>query len=329
QVARGDAVVRAAQWRPTQRFDATLTVLPALTHQVSRRGAYMAYIGSGELPVKLRVIGHEAIRPGTDGVVRLHLARPLPLLPGDRFVLRETGRDETVGGGEVLDVAPVLPASKARPDRSVDRLVAERGWVGTDELLALTGEERTPTLGRWVVAPDALAVTEQSLRDRIAATAALPGDLGLELATLDERERAVVATLTGVAVEAGRARSVQARDPLAEHPFVAALLAGGVTPPDAVDVDRAQLREMVRRKLVVERDGIWFHADAVDQAARTAAQLLQAEPTGFTMAQFRDALGASRKYALPLANELDARGITRRRDDLRIAGPKLPEPPRA
>ena len=33
----------------------------------------------------------------------------LPLLPGDRYVLRETGRDETVGGGEVLDVHPVLP----------------------------------------------------------------------------------------------------------------------------------------------------------------------------------------------------------------------------
>ena len=44
------------------------------------------------------------------------------------------------------------------------------------------------------------------------------------------------------------------------------------------------------------------------------------------MAQFRDATGASRKYALPLASELDARGITRRRDDLRIAGPRLPEP---
>ncbi|NDA77951.1 MAG: hypothetical protein EBY07_09180, partial [Actinobacteria bacterium] len=43
----------------------------------------------------------------------------------------------------------------------------------------------------------------------------------------------------------------------------------------------------------------------------------------FTLSQFRDALGITRKHAVPLATELDARGITRRRDDVRIAGPRL------
>jgi selenocysteine-specific elongation factor len=55
-----------------------------------------------------------------------------------------------------------------------------------------------------------------------------------------------------------------------------------------------------------------------------AALLLRAHPDGFTVAQLRDTLGASRKYVLPLVNELDARGITRRRGDLRVAGPRLP-----
>ena len=106
QLQRGDAVVRLEQWRPTQRFDATLSVLPSLSHVVSRRGAYFAYVGSGEFPAKLRVLGSQSLQPGTTGLVRLHLTTALPLLPGDRFVLRESGRDETVGGGEVLDVAP-------------------------------------------------------------------------------------------------------------------------------------------------------------------------------------------------------------------------------
>ena len=75
----------------------------------------------------------------------------VPLVPGDRFVLRETGRDETVGGGEVLDVAPVLPACRGRPDRDVERVVAERGWIDAAELERLTGEHRVPTIGRWVV----------------------------------------------------------------------------------------------------------------------------------------------------------------------------------
>src|SRR5439155_14150402 len=118
--------------------------------------------GSGEHPVRVRVIGTGAIPPGGSGAVRLHLPAGLPLLPGDRFVLRESGRAETVGGGEVLDVAPVLPASKARPSRSVERVVAERGWVVADELELLTGEPAAPTLGRWVVAPEALTATTEA-----------------------------------------------------------------------------------------------------------------------------------------------------------------------
>ncbi len=43
------------------------------------------------------------------------------------------------------------------------------------------------------------------------------------------------------------------------------------------------------------------------------------------MSDLREALGTSRKYAVPLATLLDGRGVTRRRDDLRIAGPRLPE----
>ena len=320
ELRRGDAIVKPAHWRPTARFDASLTVLASLDHVVSRRGAYAAYIGSGEFPVKLRVLGSQSLAPGNSGQVRLHLGTELPLLPGDRFVLRESGRDETVGGGEVLDVAPVRPASKAQPDRSVDRVIDERGWVTADDLEAMTGERREPTVGAWVVSPVAFATTQASVRARIAAA----DELGFDVASLDERERATVATLEGVAVEAGRARPVAAKDPLADHPFLAVLLAGGTAPPDPSGIDKTQLRELVRRKLVVERDGLYFHPSAIDNAARAAAELLRANPEGFTMSQFREALANTRKHAVPLATELDARGITRRREEVRIPGPKLP-----
>ncbi|MBI4934729.1 MAG: selenocysteine-specific translation elongation factor [Actinobacteria bacterium] len=317
---RGDAVVDDGQWRPTRRFDATLRVLPSLDHEVSRRGAYFAYLGSGEFPVKLRVLGLDAIPPGGDGLVRVHLPVALPLVTGDRYVLRESGRDETIGGGEVLDVAPVLPASKARPDRDIDRLVAEHGWIDATELLALTGVDRPPTLGRWVVSPAALESTEQRVRERVAEA----GSLGLDLASLDERERAVLAAIDDLEVANGRVRPAEVHDPLAEHPFVAALAAGRFAPPDASGVDRAELRELVRRSLVVERDGVHFHPSAIDAAGRAAAVLLREHPNGFTVSQFRDALGITRKHALPLAAELDGRGVTRRRGDMRIGGPKLP-----
>ncbi len=153
---RGHAVVRDGQWHVTTTVDASLDVLGSLDHDVSRRGAYLAYVGSGEHPVRVRVLGPGAIAPGARGAVRLHLPVGLPLVPGDRYVLRESGRDETVGGGEILDVAPVLRASRARPDRDVDRVVAERGWVEAAELARLTGVRRGPgrrRLGRGARRP--------------------------------------------------------------------------------------------------------------------------------------------------------------------------------
>jgi selenocysteine-specific elongation factor len=153
---------------------------------------------------------------------------------------------------------------------------------------------------------------------------AAAGPLGLDVATRDERRRTVLGGLAGVEVVNGRARVAEVRDPLADHPFVAALAAGGFAPPAADGVDRAELRALIQRGLVVERDGIWFHPDAIEAAAQVAARLLAAQPDGYTMAEFRDAVGATRKFALPLAAELDARGVTRRRGDLRIGGPRLP-----
>jgi selenocysteine-specific elongation factor len=319
RLARGDALVRRDQWRPARTLDASLRVLDSLQHEVSRRGAYAAYVGSGEHPVRMRVLGRDAIAPGGQGFVRLHLPVPLPLVPGDRYVLRESGRDETVGGGEVLDVAPVLPASKAQPSRSVDRVIAERGWIEADELERLTAERRAPTLGRWVVAPEALAAA----RARAEAAVEAAGPLGVDVASLEPHARAALETLDRVTVEGGRARAAEAGDPLVDHPFLVALRQAGFSPPEPTGVGRVELRELVRRGLVVERDGCYFAATVVDAAVRIVASLLAASPEGFSVAQARDALGTTRKHALPLLAHLDAAGITRRRGDVRIAGPRL------
>jgi len=317
---RGDAVIEPDRWRLTSRFDASLRVLDALDHDVSRRGAYVAYIGSGEYAVKLRVLGVEELSPGSIGAVRLFLPAAVPLLPGDRFVLRESGRDETIGGGEVLDIDPVLRASRAAPDRSIDRLVSERGWLTIDEIEQLTGEVVDPVIGEWVTSPESLAELVETVIARVEEA----GPAGVDLAAFDDRERAVLLTLDEVVVTAGLVQPADAIDPYEDHPVLAELLGGGFMPPSLADVDRNDLRELVRRGHVIQRDGIGFHRDAIEAAGYVAAELLAEHADGFTVAQFRDATGASRKYVLPLVAELDARGVTRRREDVRIGGPRLP-----
>ena len=320
EIGRGDVLVRPGQWHRTTTIDVELTVLDALDHPVSRRGAYMAYIGSGEHAVQLRVLGPEVLEPGETGAARLHLPRALPLLPGDRYVLRDSGRGETIGGGAVLDIDPVVRAADAAPDRSVDRVIAERGWIEVDRLRLLTGEERAPMFGRWVVDPDRLDTD----RARVIETMLAAGPLGLDLATLDETDRLVAESLDDVVVDAGRVVHADAIDPLDGHPWIDALLAEPFTPPGPPDdLGRNEIRELVRRGVVVEVGGVAFASAAMDQAADVVRDLLAASPDGVTVAQVRDALGTTRKFVVPLLEHLDATGRTRRRDDLRIAGPRL------
>ena len=248
----------------------------------------------------------------------------LPLLPGDRYVLRETGRDETVGGGEVLDVAPVLPASRARPDRDVDRVVAERGWVDADELELLTGERRPPTVGRWVVAPPALVADGRGAarqRWRRRARRPRPGRRSTSASgpcstTLDGRRRR---RHDGPARRRAPTRWPTTRSSPRWRP-------AGWRRPRRRASTGPSCASWRRRGVLVERDGMWFHADADRRppAALAAAPARAPSPTASRSSEFREAAGITRKHAVPLLAELDARGVTRRRGDLRIAGPRLP-----
>ena len=84
-------------------------------------------------------------------------------------------------------------------------------------------------------------------------------------------------------------------------------------------------RELIRRGDLVSQSGVIFAASAIDEAAKVVARLLVDQPDGITVADARDAWGTTRKFAIPLITRLDETGVTRRRDDLRIAGPRLPE----
>jgi len=61
------------------------------------------------------VILHDAepLKPGTQGFAQLRLDQPVLLIPGDRFILRQFSPVVTIGGGSVIDTAP-LPRSRSR-----------------------------------------------------------------------------------------------------------------------------------------------------------------------------------------------------------------------
>jgi selenocysteine-specific elongation factor len=315
------------------------------------------------------------VEPGDrDGAfVRIRLSAPLVLEPGDRFVLRESGRRQTVAGGVVLDTEPPSrPGSDAvrrlarREAASRDDLpalvVAERGAVRATDLVALTG--RTPAAvegaqrsGSWWVATDLLGAARSAVASGLESFhrdhPLLPGDdlanarrsaaavversgraadPGLVEALLDalEREGLLVRERSEVRLSTHRVAledradevdrlvgAVAEREP--SPPSIAALAAEGF-PREVVEAAaRAGRLVRVSPELV-------FTPGLVD-AARHA--IGEAGPDGITVSAFRERLGTSRKYALPLLEWFDARGVTRRRGDVRVLREEPPvSPPR-
>jgi selenocysteine-specific elongation factor len=112
--------------------------------------------------------------------------------------------------------------------------------------------------------------------------------------------------------------------------FAAKLQQAGWTPPGREEL-AAALGEPPGRietlaKLLVERgaavrlgDGVWMHRDAVEAGKQTALKLFGRAPAFLTM-EFRDALGVSRKYAVPLLDHLDAIRFTVRSGNQRTPG---------
>jgi selenocysteine-specific elongation factor len=70
-----------------------------------------------------------------------------------------------------------------------------------------------------------------------------------------------------------------------------------------------------------------LHADAADEMKRRVLNKLAGSGPGLTVAEIRDLLETTRKYAVPLCEFLDRSGITRREGDLRVLAQKTTKSP--
>jgi selenocysteine-specific elongation factor len=70
-------------------------------------------------------------------------------------------------------------------------------------------------------------------------------------------------------------------------------------------------------QLVFIAEDIYLHADVEAEMRRLVTERL-AEGKGLTVAEIRDILGTTRKYAVPLCEYLDRAAVTRREGDLRM-----------
>jgi selenocysteine-specific elongation factor len=337
-----------------------LRAVRRLSSPIASRGAYKLHLGSAERDARLRLLGTRELGAGQTAPARLRLSHPVVAAVGDRFVLREVGRRETVAGGVVLDTDPPRRPDEGRlaaresvaPEDLPGLVVSERGALRASEIGPLTGESPpeiagATRLGSWWIHDAAL----DRLRSTVTATLGahheaqplapgmdptalrsaiveadpvlapqLEGDLAASL--LDHLELGGLIAREGPLLRLAEHRvTLGEREEEAER-LVAAVEGGEPTPPDVP----ALLAEGFDRELIDAACRIGRLARVSNEIVVTPGFLERAErvareqaawPEGLTVSGFRQALGTTRKYALPILASLDARGVTRRDGDVR------------
>ena len=307
-VRRGDVIVEQGHWVHTSVIDVEIQL--ADKSSIRNGKGFSAHIGSARRDVSLRPVGGE--RHASRNWFRMRYEESLPLRPGDRLVLRDQGAGGVVGVAVVNDVDPVTAPSQATPDGSVEQQLMHHGWITADQARRLTGCNIEPVAARWVAADVVATSTVSALRDRLAAGA-------FDVAECSEVERALLGTLDDVVVEHGMAR-LGGVDPVLESPLIDRLLSEGVATGPIDQDDRQVVTRLVRLGVLIGHDGVYFHTEVLRDLEPVLELLWNADLEGFTVADLRDALGVTRKHALPLVNCLDQMRITRRVGDRRVRG---------
>ncbi|MEU7870811.1 selenocysteine-specific translation elongation factor [Dactylosporangium sp. NPDC049140] len=323
-VTRGDALVTPGRFVRTDLLDVRVHGDPVADLPAS----VVFHIGSAAVAARVRPLGHDT--------ARLRLARPLPLHLGDRALLRDPGRHRIPGGVTVLDVSPPpLTRRGAAAARSLELskmdgapdLAGElhrRRLVHADTLRRMG----IPAPGEgWLLDPDHAASLRARLASEVRAYAAQhpvdpdpPVDamsrrLGLPDRSLVERLLTPPLTIrngrigTGTGLPPRLSRAIDAvRAGLAANPFAAPesdrLAALGLGPKELGAAAKAGL-------LLRIADGIVLLPDAPPAALERLTGL----PQPFTLSEARQALGTTRRVAVPLLEFLHRRGSTRRTAD--------------
>jgi selenocysteine-specific elongation factor len=337
EIKRGNVLVTPHAWRST-------SVVDARTHAENLPSRVMAHIGAAAVAGTLRVLS--VGRPdGEPTIFRLRLQVELPLLVGDRLLLRDPGQHEILGGATVLDPAP--PAFQRRGAASARGLVlrqemdvpgissevARRGATRVDLMRAIGVAIPTPLplgiiqAGSWLVSSARWDFWKAELRRLVAEhTADLTFDVGLARSELvrslalpsSQLLQPLIDDVQDLEEVQGRVQRRGWRATL--RPDVAAGIAEIVailrdkpfSAPDHVLLARLRLghRELVAA--AAAGHVICLPGDVVllPDAAAAAAKQLATLPPPFTASAAREALATSRRVTIPLLEHLDRVGIT-------------------
>lgn len=115
-IERGDWIVAEDAHAPTERFDVRMSVLGSQSKPLADGTTVHLHYGAAAVNARVALLEGKAMAPGFTARAQLVTDRPICVVRGDRFILRNQSAQHTIAGGIVLD--PFGPArGRAKPAR--------------------------------------------------------------------------------------------------------------------------------------------------------------------------------------------------------------------
>lgn len=311
----------------TDQMDVSLTLLPDSPYPVKNNSRLHLHHGAQALVCRCVLLGRDVLQPGETGFAQLRLDQPLAALEGDKFVVRFFSPLATLGGGAILETHPPrrgrkdpnrLEGLKIRVSGDPRAIAARRLEEAGDSPI----HPRDPAPYRAVHAPegDGWFLSAASL-ERCKARALELQKQGLEGPAIRDRlfpglpRRAAECFLTRLDLPVPS----RLAGPL-EGELEAFYRRAGLCPQEDKAVEGAfpsggQALKLARRALtdrgalVVVCKGFRVHAACLEAGLDKLKGNFGTE--AFTLAQARDTIGVSRKYALMVLEYWDKTGVTK------------------
>ena len=103
QVQRGMILGGPELFEPALWFTARLSCHTFAPRAIQHGKSYLLHIHAAEALCRVILAGKKSLAPGESSVARIILPHPIQALHGDRFVIRSSSAEETLGGGMALE----------------------------------------------------------------------------------------------------------------------------------------------------------------------------------------------------------------------------------
>jgi selenocysteine-specific elongation factor len=187
-LSRGMTLAPVATFAATRRVDVRLSLLSSAPRPLKSRTRVHFHSNTMETVAEIVLQAVKQVAPGSQAFARLKLPEAALLLPGDRFIIRQFSPVVTIGGGVVLDPAPIprMPghesflqilaggdpepmliariARRGHGGISISRLIAETGWTNSSleaRLARAVKEGRVLRIGDLLVHAPAISGLQQ------------------------------------------------------------------------------------------------------------------------------------------------------------------------